>query len=102
MLISHALISSNSFLVVDSIARRFQTRLITEIYGVSYLTPKLFLLALVNLVIFLGFPGTLFFIAEFLFFTFLIDYSPTIFCAFLVPVYLIVPVFFFKVWFTLL
>ena len=38
ILISHALISSN-FLLVDSLTRRFKTRLITEISGLMWLVP---------------------------------------------------------------
>ena len=75
MLISHALLSTNSFLLVDAINRRFKTRLITEISGVNFLCPKLFLISLLNLLIFLGFPGSIFFIAEFLFFSFFLIYS---------------------------
>jgi NADH:ubiquinone oxidoreductase subunit 4 (subunit M) len=33
MLIAHAFLSTNSFLLVDAIGRRFKTRLITEISG---------------------------------------------------------------------
>ena len=70
MLISHALISTNSFLLVDALSRRFKTRLITEINGLNYICPKLFLLVLLNILIFLGFPGSIFFISEILFFSF--------------------------------
>lgn len=98
MLISHALLSSNSFLLVDAINRRFKTRLITEISGVNFLCPKLFLLSLVNCLIFLGFPGSIFFIAEVLFFSFLFDLFP-LFCVFLIPLlYLLGPTFFFRSW----
>jgi NADH:ubiquinone oxidoreductase subunit 4 (subunit M) len=76
MLISHALLSTNSFLLVDAIGRRFKTRIVTEISGVNFLTPKLFLVSLLNLLVFLGFPGSIMFIAEMLFFSFLIDFFP--------------------------
>ena len=76
MYISHAILSTNSFLLVDSLTRRFKTRLIFEISGINYLCPKLFLLSLINLIIFLGFPGSLFFISEFLFFSFIFDLLP--------------------------
>jgi NADH:ubiquinone oxidoreductase subunit 4 (subunit M) len=42
MLISHALLSTNSFLLVDAINRRFKTRLITEISGVNFLCQTFF------------------------------------------------------------
>lgn len=102
MLISHALLSTNSFLLVDAINRRFKTRLITEINGVNFLCPKLFLVSLLNCLVFLGFPGSIFFIAEFLFFSFFFDLFP-ILCLFLIILlYLLGPTFFFKNWINVL
>lgn len=98
MLISHALLSTNSFLLVDAIGRRFKTRLITEINGVNFLCPKLFLITLVNLLIFLGFPGSIMFVAEILFFGFCFDLYPVL-CLFLITLlYLIAPTVFFRSW----
>ena len=98
MLISHALMSTNSFLLVDALNRRFKTRLITEIGGVNFLCPKLFLAILVNLLIFLGFPGSLFFIAETLFFSFLFDLFPICGILFVFLLYFCAPIFFFRSW----
>lgn len=98
MLISHALLSSNSFFLVDAINRRFKTRLVTEISGVNFLCPKLFLLSLLNCLVFLGFPGSIFFVAEALFFSFLFDLFPFL-CIFLIIfLYLLGPTFFFRSW----
>jgi len=102
MLISHAIISTNSFLLVDSIARRFKTRLVNELHGLNFLCPKLFLLTLVNCVVFLGFPGSLFFISEFLFFSFLLDLFPLFFIMILIIIYLLMASFFFKIWLNIL
>ena len=98
MLISHALLSTNSFLLVDAIARRFKTRLITEISGINFLCPKLFLCALLNTLIFLGFPGSIFFVSEFLFFSFFIDLFPLLSIFLLIFLYLLGPTFFFRSW----
>lgn len=98
MLISHALLSSSSFLLVDCINRRFKTRLITEISGLNILCPKLFLMSLVNLMIFLGFPGSLFFISEVMFFSFFFDFLPLFAIFVLILVYFFMPVFFFRTW----
>ena len=98
MLISHALLSTNSFLLVDAINRRFKTRLITEISGINFLCPKLFLISLLNLLVFLGFPGSILFIAEFLFFSFFIDLFPILCLFLLVLLYLLGPTFFFRSW----
>lgn len=98
MLISHALISTNSFLLVDAVARRFKTRLITEISGVNFLCPKLFLCILLNILIFLGFPGSIFFVSEILFFSFFLDFFPLGSVFLLVFLYLLGPTFFFRSW----
>ena len=98
MLISHALLSTNSFLLVDAIGRRFKTRLITEINGVNFLTPKLFLVSLVNLLIFLGFPGSIMFVSEILFFSFFFDLYPVLCLIFIVLLYLLAPTVFFRSW----
>ena len=102
MLISHALLSTNSFLLVDAVGRRFKTRLITELNGINFLCPKLFLVSLVNLLIFLGFPGSIMFISEILFFSFFYDLYPFL-CFFLIfCLYLIVPTVFFRSWMNIL
>ena len=96
MLISHALLSTNSFLLVDAIGRRFKTRLLTEIGGINFLCPKLFSISLINLLIFLGFPGTIMFIAEILFFSFFFDLHPALCLIYIVLLYLIGPTMFFR------
>ena len=98
MLISHALLSTNSFLLVDAIARRFKTRLITEVSGINFMCPKLFLCALLNTLIFLGFPGSIFFVSEFLFFSFFLDLFPVLTVFLLIFLYLMGPTFFFRSW----
>ena len=102
MLISHALLSTNSFLLVDAIARRFKTRLITEINGINFLCPKLFLAGLVNSLVFLGFPGSIMFVSEILFFSFFFDLFPLLCLIFIVLLYLLAPTFFFRSWMNVL
>jgi len=98
MLISHALLSTNSFLVVDAIGRRFKTRLLTEVGGVNFLCPKLFAIGLLNLLIFLGFPGTIMFVSEVLFFSFFFDLHPTLCLFYIFLLYLVGPTMFFRSW----
>ena len=98
MMIAHALLSTNSFLLVDAVARRFKTRLLTEISGINFLCPKLFLTILLNSLIFLGFPGSIFFVSEFLFFSFFFDLFPVMTLFVLVFLYLLGPTFFFRSW----
>lgn len=98
MLIAHAILSSNSFLIVDSIGRRYKSRLITEISGIGLFNPKLFLVSLINLLIFLGFPGSLLFVSEIMFFTFLLDLFPAFTLILILLLYLFGPTFFFRAW----
>jgi NADH:ubiquinone oxidoreductase subunit 4 (subunit M) len=102
MLISHALLSTNSFLLVDAIGRRFKTRLITEINGINFICPKLFLMGLINCLVFLGFPGSIMFVAEILFFSFFFDLFPLLCLIFIVLLYLLGPTFFFRSWMNVL
>ena len=102
MLISHALLSTNSFLLVDAVARRFKTRLITEISGLNFICPKLFLAILLNSLIFLGFPGSIMFVAEFLFFSFFFDLFPVLSLFLIFLLYLLGPTFFFRSWMNLM
>lgn len=102
MLISHALISSNFFLLVDAVTRRFKTRLISEVTGLVWLTPWLYFLLLSLLVVFLGFPGSLFFLAEVSFFLFYLDINTTWACILLLFIYGYFSICFFKNWFILL
>lgn len=99
MLINHALLSSNAFLLVDAINRRFKTRLITELSGLNLLCPKLFLLSFCNCLLFLGFPGSLSFVSEILFFTYLMDLFPILTLLLILFLYLLAPTFFFRSWF---
>lgn len=98
MLISHALLSTNSFFLVDAIGRRFKTRLITEVSGINFMCPKLFLVTLVNCLVFLGFPGSIMFVSEILFFSFFFDLFPVLCLILIFLLYLVAPTFFFRIW----
>lgn len=102
MLISHALISSNFFLLVDAVTRRFKTRLLTELSGLMWLTPHLYLLILILLITFLGFPGSIFFLAEIYFFLFFSDINLFWTLLLLLLLYCYMAICFFKNWFILL
>lgn len=102
MLVSHAFLSSNFFFAIDSVTRRYKTRLTTEVSGLFILTPKLYLSTLILLITFLGFPGSLFFIAEFLFFAYLTDISLLLVLLLLFILYFFVISCYFKNWFYML
>ena len=101
-MVSHALVSANFFILIDSVTRRLKTRLLGEVFGLFYLTPNLYFMILVMLIIFLGFPGSLLFVAEFLFFSALLDFSFCLFFIIFFVAYFFVPVCFFRSWFLLL
>ena len=101
-MISHALLSSNFFLVIDSVTRRFKTRLATELSSIAYLVPNLYWVILLLLLIFLGFPGSLLFISEILFFSTILDLNFFLFLTIFFIAYFFVPTCFFKSWFLLM
>lgn len=96
MMISHALTSASFFLIVDSLTRRFKTRLVGEVSGLFYTTPNLYFMALLFILVFLGFPGTLLFFSEFIMFTSLLDLNFLLFIVFFFFAYFFVPSAFFK------
>jgi NADH:ubiquinone oxidoreductase subunit 4 (subunit M) len=60
------------------------------------------LICLINCLIFLGFPGSIFFIAEFLFFSFFFDLFPFLTLFLIILLYLLGPTFFFRSWMNVL
>lgn len=102
MFISHAIISSLFFILVDCVSRRFKTRNIYEITGLWVRLPVLSLFILVVNVIFLGFPYTSFFLSEYLFFVALLDINPIVFIFVLSILYFINPIIIFRAWVNIL
>lgn len=102
MLISHALISTNFFFLVDAISRRFKSRLVFEVSGIFFLTPQLYYSLIFNLVIVLGFPGSSLFLSEFLFFLFLLEFNLIFTALWLFFTHFFVLSIFFKHWFLIL
>ena len=98
MLVSHAILSTTSFLIVDSINRRFHTRSIMELGCIYNICPNLYIVSYLNCIFILGFPGTLFFLSELIFFIFILDLYPIIGFIIFIIIYIIVPLFFFKAW----
>lgn len=73
--ITHALLSTLMFFIVDCIYRRFHTRSIVEVNGILHVTPNLAVCILAMLICFSGLPGTIKFISEFYIFNGLLEYS---------------------------
>lgn len=74
--VTHALLSSIFFFLVDTISRRFYTRNIVEINGILHLAPNLGIVILLSCVFYSGLPGTLKFISELYIFAGLFDITP--------------------------
>jgi len=74
--VTHALLSSIFFFLVDTISRRFYTRNIVEINGILHLTPNLGIVIVLSCIFYSGLPGTLKFISEIYIFSGLLDVTP--------------------------
>lgn len=74
--VTHALLSSIFFFLVDTISRRFYTRNIVEINGILHLAPNLGIAILLSCIFYSGLPGTLKFISELYIFSGLFDVAP--------------------------
>jgi len=74
-LFTHGILSSLMFFLVECIYKRFNTRNLYKIYGVSTLFPNLSLGIWAMLLLFFGFPGTLKFYLEIQLCIFLLNYD---------------------------
>lgn len=74
--ITHALLSSLFFFLVDCIYRRYKTRNITELQGILHITPNLGFFIFFSCILYSGLPGTLKFICEIYIFSGLLDTAP--------------------------
>jgi len=74
--VTHALLSSIFFFLVDTVSRRFYTRNIVEINGILHLAPNLGIVILLSCIFYSGLPGTLKFISELYIFAGLFDVTP--------------------------
>lgn len=74
--VTHALLSSLMFYIVDIIYRRFNSRSVIEICGALQKLPNTGIVIILMCIFFSGLPGTLKFTTEFYIFTSFFDYSP--------------------------
>ena len=98
MIFSHAIISSLFFLLIDSIARRFHTRYITELSSLWLFAPWLTTLILITNIIFLGFPGTSLFWSELFLFIYAWELNPIIYSILIIILFLSIPIILFRFW----
>jgi NADH-quinone oxidoreductase subunit M len=74
--ITHALLSSLFFFIVDCVYRRYKTRNIIEIQGLLHITPNLGIFIFFSCLLYSGLPGTLKFICELYIFSGLFETAP--------------------------
>lgn len=74
--ITHSLLSSVMFFLVDCIQRRYKTRLVTELSGIIHTTPNLGISLICMVVLYSGIPGSLKFSSEVYIYTGLFENSP--------------------------
>jgi NADH:ubiquinone oxidoreductase subunit 4 (subunit M) len=76
--VTHALLSSLMFFLVDCIQRRYKTRLITELSGILHRTPNLGISLILMVILYSGLPGSLKFTSEFYIYSGLLESLPII------------------------
>jgi NADH-quinone oxidoreductase subunit M len=74
--ITHALLSSLMFFLVDCIQRRYKTRLVTELSGILHRTPNLGISLILMVILYSGLPGSLKFTSEFYIYSGLLESLP--------------------------
>lgn len=74
--ITHSLLSSLMFFLVDCIQRRYKTRLVTELSGIIHTTPNLGISLILMVVLYSGIPGSLKFSSEVYIYSGLLENSP--------------------------
>jgi len=74
--ITHSLLSSLMFFLVDCIQRRYKTRLIAELSGILHKTPNLGISLILMVVLYSGLPGSLKFTSEFYIYSGLLESMP--------------------------
>lgn len=76
--ITHSMLSSLMFFLVDCIQRRYKTRMIVELSGILHKTPNLGISLLIMVILYSGLPGSLKFTSEFYIYGGLVESAPFI------------------------
>lgn len=95
---AHSFTTASEFFLVECLYKRFHTRDFFFISGVASSTPMLWYVALVTVLVTIGFPGTSLFTAKLLFFGVLSSFSVALFVIFAFFFLLFVPLFFIRLW----
>ena len=98
MIFSHAIISTLFFLLIDSLARRFKTRYVTELSSTWLFAPWLTTIILITNIIFLGFPCSSLFWAELFLFMYAWEFNPILYSILIIILFLSIPIILFRFW----
>ena len=98
----HALLSTLMFFLVDSVQKRFNTRVITNLSGIIHLAPNLGLSIIAMCLLFLALPFTLKFTCEFILLGGIVDISSLTLVLICLVINWIAPISFCKAWYSVL
>jgi len=74
--ITHSLLSSLMFFLVDCIQKRYKSRLVSEVSGILHTTPNLGVALLTMVVLYSGLPGSIKFTSELYIYSGLFETAP--------------------------
>jgi formate hydrogenlyase subunit 3/multisubunit Na+/H+ antiporter MnhD subunit len=98
LVIAHCITTTSEFLLVEYLSKRYGTRDFWQITGLWHQAPVLWYCSFAVILVTMGFPGTSIFFAKFLFLSVVLSYSVWLFCFFLFIFFLVLPLFFIRIW----
>ena len=98
LLVAHCFTTSAEFLVVEYVSKRYGTRDFWQVVGLWHKAPLLWYISFLVVLTTMGFPGTSIFFAKFLFLATILSYSTFLFVTFLIVFFLVLPLFFIRLW----
>lgn len=93
----HSVITSLEFMVVESVSKRFNSRDLTQISGLTYYCPLLAVVAFYTTLVTIGFPGTPLFFAKLVFFSVFVTTQPILFFVYFLVLLLLLPLIFMRI-----
>lgn len=96
--LAHACTTTAEFFIVEVLTKRFGTRDVGYIGGISMAAPMLWVLSVCGTLVTIGFPGTSLFWAKYVFFVSLLPILPGLAIGLAVLFLLFLPMFFIRLW----
>jgi NADH-quinone oxidoreductase subunit M len=98
LIVVHCFTTSSEFLLVEYLSKRYHTRDFWQISGLWYKAPNLWYASFLIVFTTIGFPGTSIFFAKFMFLSVIISYSYGLFLFFMIIFFILLPLFFIRLW----